>query len=79
MKPAYTNYFNVICGGYRMASYSAQVSAIHKKFKSAAKKARTAKSLDKAYLDHKKAHTRLLKRHLKEEMAMVKKLKKKLK
>ena len=61
-----------------MASYSSQVSAIHKKFQNAVKRAKTKKSLNKAYSVHKKDHDRLLKRHLREEMALVNKLKKKL-
>ncbi|QUC65243.1 hypothetical protein NsoK4_03035 [Nitrosopumilus sp. K4] len=61
-----------------MASYTAQVNTIHKKFNNAVKKAKTKKSLNKAYSVHKKEHERLLKKHLKEEMAMINKAKKKL-
>ncbi len=61
-----------------MASYSSQVNAIHKKFQNAVKRAKTKKSLNNAYSVHKKAHDRLLKKHLREEMALVNKLKKKL-
>ena len=61
-----------------MVSYSSQVSTIHKKFQNAVKRAKTKKSLNMAYSVHKKDHDRLLKRHLREEMALVNKLKKKL-
>ena len=61
-----------------MASYSVEVNTIHKKFNNAVKKAKTKQSLNKAYSVHKKDHERLLKKHLKEEMAMIKKAKEKL-
>ena len=61
-----------------MASYTAEVSAIHKKFQNAVKRAKLKKSLNKAYSVHKKDHERLLKKHLKEETAMIEKAKKKL-
>ncbi|NIM26557.1 MAG: hypothetical protein GTN97_03180 [Nitrosopumilaceae archaeon] len=61
-----------------MASYTAEVSAIHKKFQNAVKRAKSKKSLNKAYSVHKKDHERLLKKHLKEETAMIEKAKKKL-
>ena len=61
-----------------MASYTSQVNAIHKTFKNAVKRARTKQSLNKAYAVHKRSHERLLKRHLREEMSMINKAKKKL-
>ena len=61
-----------------MASYSAQVSVIHRQFQNAVKKAKTKKSLNKALSAHKKAHTRILKSHLREEERMINKAKKKL-
>ena len=61
-----------------MASYTAQVNTIHKKFNAAIKKAKTKQALNKAYSSHKKDHERILKKHLKEEIAMVKKAKAKL-
>ncbi|WP_428327032.1 hypothetical protein [Nitrosopumilus sp.] len=61
-----------------MASYTAEVNAIHKKFNNAVKKAKTKTSLNKAYSVHKKAHERLLKKHLREETAMINRAKKKL-
>ena len=63
---------------YLMASYTSEVSAIHKKFNNAVKRARTKKSLNTAYSVHKKAHERLLKKHLREEIAMINRAKKKL-
>lgn len=61
-----------------MVSYSSEVNAIHKKFQNAVKRAKTKKSLNKAYSVHKKNHDRLLKKHLREEMALINKLKQKL-
>ncbi len=61
-----------------MASYTAEVNGIHKKFQAAVKRAKTKQSLNKAYSVHKKAHERLLKKHLREETAMINKAKKKL-
>ena len=61
-----------------MGSYTADVSVIHKKFQSAVKRAKTKTTLNKAYSIHKKDHERLLKKHLREETAMINKAKKKL-
>ena len=61
-----------------MASYSAQVNTIHKKFKNAMKRAKTKQALNKAYSVHKKDHERLLKKHLAEEIREIKKAKAKL-
>ena len=61
-----------------MASYSAQVNVIHKKFQNAVKRAKTKQALNKAYSVHKKDHERLLKKHLHEETVMINKAKKKL-
>jgi len=61
-----------------MASYTVEVSAIHKKFQNAVKRAKSKQSLNKAYSVHKREHERLLKKHLREETAMINKLKKKL-
>ena len=58
-----------------MASYTAQVNAIHKKFTNALKKAKTKQTINKAYSTHKKDHERLLKKHLAEEMRQIKKAK----
>lgn len=72
------NFFNIFTKIILMASYSAQVNVIHKTFQNAVKRARTKKSLNKAYSVHKKAHTRILKTHLREEVRMINKAKKKL-
>jgi len=61
-----------------MASYTAQVNTIHKKFNAAVKKAKTKQALNKAYSSHKKEHERILKKHLQEEVATIKKAKAKL-
>jgi hypothetical protein len=61
-----------------MASYTAEVSVIHRKFQNAVKRAKTKTTLNKAYSIHKKDHERLLKKHLREETAMINKAKKKL-
>ncbi|MBL7002357.1 MAG: hypothetical protein ISR80_06355, partial [Nitrosopumilus sp.] len=52
--------------------------AIHRTFQNSVKRARSAKSLNKAYSVHKKAHARILKTHLREEERMINKAKKKL-
>lgn len=61
-----------------MASYTTEVSGIHRKFQNAVKRAKTKTTLNKAYSVHKKDHERLLKKHLREETAMINKAKKKL-
>ena len=61
-----------------MATYTAEVNVIHKKFNVAVKRAKTKTALNKAYSVHKKEHERILKKHLKEEIAMIKKAKAKL-
>ena len=61
-----------------MVSYTAQVSAIDKKFNNAMKKAKTKQALNKAYSLHKKDHERLVKKHLAEELREIKKAKAKL-
>ncbi len=61
-----------------MASYTTEVSVIHRKFQNAVKRAKTKTTLNKANSVHKKDHERLLKKHLREETAMINKAKKKL-
>jgi len=61
-----------------MASYTTEVNTIHKKFQNSVKRAKSKQSLNKAYSVHKKEHERLLKKHLREEIAMINKIKKKL-
>ena len=58
-----------------MATYTADVNTIHKKFNASVKKAQTKPALNKAYSTHKKEHERILKKHLKGEMSMIKKAK----
>ena len=58
-----------------MASYTNQVAAIHKKFQAAIKRAKTRQAVLNAYWKHKADHERLLRQHLKEEMALVNKIK----
>lgn len=54
---------------YVMATYSSAVSAAHKRYSAAVKRAGSGKAVMKAFSAHKKAHTRLLKKHLREELA----------
>lgn len=54
-----------------MASYTSQVAALHKKFGAQVRKARTRKAIAVAYRKHRADHERLLRRHLREERAMV--------
>lgn len=61
-----------------MVSYTTEVSVIHKRFQNAVKRAKSRQSLNKAYSVHKREHQRLLKKHLREEMIMINKAKKKL-
>ena len=61
-----------------MASYTSEVAKIHRQFSTALKRAKTRQSVLNAYWSHKKQHERLLKKHLKEEMAQVNRLKDKL-
>lgn len=61
-----------------MASYTSEVSVIHKSFQNAVKRARSRKALVQAMSKHRKDHDRLLKKHLREEAAMIEKAKKKL-
>ena len=61
-----------------MASYTNQVAAIHRQFQAAVKRARTRQAVLNAYWAHKKAHERLLKKHLREEMSQVNKIKNKM-
>ncbi len=61
-----------------MTSYASQVAAIHKRFNAQIKRAKSRRALQSAYTKHKADHGRILKRHLKEEMATVKRLKNKI-
>lgn len=61
-----------------MASYNNQVAALHKNFQVSLKRANSRQAVLNVYWKHKKDHEKLLERHLKEEMAMVKKIKDKM-
>ncbi|HYL65829.1 MAG TPA: hypothetical protein VEU72_01595 [Nitrosopumilaceae archaeon] len=60
-------------------SYFRTVEASHRKHASAIKKARSKQGLMNLYWRHKREHEQLLKRHLREEMAEINRLKKKIK
>jgi len=59
-----------------MASYTNEVAKIHRQFSAARSKSRQA--VLNSYWAHKKQHERLLKKHLREEMAQVNKIKNRL-
>lgn len=61
-----------------MASYCTKVTAIHKTYLAAIKRAKSGPVLMRAFRAHKKAHDRLLKSHLREELADAKKRTRKL-
>ncbi len=58
-----------------MASYSAQVASMHKQYQAALKRAKTRQAVLNCYWKHKAQHERLLKKHLKEEIAQVNRIK----
>jgi hypothetical protein len=58
-------------------SYFRIVEASHRKYTTALKHARSRQSMMNLYWRHKREHESLLKKHLKEEMAEIIKLKKK--
>ena len=62
-----------------MASYTGQVATIHKQFNDALKRAKSRQAVLNAYWKHKAQHEKLLKQHLKEEMALVIRVKSKIK
>ena len=62
-----------------MASYTGQVATIHRQFNAALKRAKSRQAVLNAYWKHKAQRARLLKPHLKEEMAQVNQLKSKIK
>ena len=61
-----------------MASYVNQVNAMHRQYQSALKRARSRQSILNLYWAHKRQHERLLKKHLREEMAQVTRIKNKI-
>jgi len=60
-------------------NYTGQVATIHKQFNTAVKRAKSRQAVLNAYWKHKAQHERLLKQHLKEEMAQVNRIKSKIK
>ena len=62
-----------------MASYTGQVATIHRQFNTALKRAKSRQTVLNAYWKHKAQHDKLLKQHLKEEMAQVNQVKSKIK
>ncbi len=64
--------------GSSAGSYARGVAAIHKKYQSAVKHARTRQAVLNAYWKHKKESENLLAKHLKEEMNEVKRIKAKM-
>jgi tripartite-type tricarboxylate transporter receptor subunit TctC len=61
-----------------MASYTNEVAKIHKQFATAIKRSKSRQAVLNAYWVHKKQHEKLLKKHLKEEMAQVNRIKNRL-
>ena len=61
-----------------MANYTSQVATIHKQFNVALKRAKSRQAVLNAYWKHKAQHEKLLKQHLKEEMADVNRRKSKI-
>ena len=62
-----------------MTSYTSQVATIHRQFNTALKRAKSRQAVLNAYWKHKAQHDKLLKQHLKEEMAQVNQVKSKIK
>jgi len=61
-----------------MASYVNQINAMHRQYQSALKRSRSRQSVLNLYWAHKRQHERLLKKHLREEMAQVTRIKNKI-
>ena len=62
-----------------MASYASEVASIHKQFNAALKRAKSRQAVLNCYWKHKAQHERLLKKHLKEEIAQVNRIKARIK
>jgi len=56
-------------------SYTSAVASSHKKYQAALKNAKTRQAVLNAYWKHKKDHETLLRKHLREEMNEVKRIK----
>ncbi len=61
-----------------MAGYTSKVAKIHKTYNAQLKRAKSPKTVSAAFASHKKAHTRLLKSHLREEKIKADRLRKRL-
>jgi tripartite-type tricarboxylate transporter receptor subunit TctC len=61
-----------------MASYTNEVAKIHRQFNTATKRAKSRQAVLNAYWAHKKQHEKLLKKHLREELAEVNRIKNRL-
>ena len=72
------NDYSIRLMGNSAGSYARGVAAIHKKYQSAIKHARTRQSVLNAYWKHKKESENLLAKHLKDEMNEVKRIKAKM-
>jgi len=59
-------------------SYFREVNKSHRKFSAALKKAKSRKTLLNTYWRHKREHENILRRHLREELQEVNRLKKKI-
>ncbi len=64
--------------GSSAGSYARGVAAIHKKYQSAIKHAKTRQAVLNAYWKHKKESETLLAKHLRDEMGEVKRIKAKM-
>jgi len=62
-----------------MASYSGEVASLHKGYQAALKRAKSRQAVLNCYWKHKAQHEQLLKKHLREEMAQVNRIKSKIK
>jgi hypothetical protein len=60
-------------------SYFKTVEASHRTYTKAIRKARTRQGIMNLYWKHKRQHEQLLKKHLRDEMAEINKIKKKIK
>ncbi len=62
--------YNFICDEFMgVGSYTKAVTASHRRFQAAQKRARTRQAVLNAYWKHKKEHERMLAKHLKEEFS----------
>lgn len=64
--------------GNSAGGYARAVASIHRKYQAAVKRAKSRQAVLNAYWKHKKESERLLAKHLKDEMAEVKRIKAKM-